>query len=157
VGERSPRLFESSTFNESFAQVSPDGRWLAYTSNESRRGEVYVQSFPKRGGGKWQVSKDGGTHARWRQDGRELFYLGPNGRLMVVPITGSNALDIGAAIPLFELHALVGRAIAPSGVGFRAQYDVARDGQRFLVNVPLEETRGSSINVVVNWPAALKK
>ena len=115
--------------------------------------EVYVRSFPAPGGGKWQISKDGGQIAKWRRDGRELFYYAPDGRLMAVPIAGDAALDVGAAVPLFQPRLLS----AQGGIGFRAQYDVARDGQRFLLNVPREGDAPASITVVLNWAAALKK
>lgn len=154
IGDRKPRLFfPKATFAQVLAQVSPDGRWIAYSSNESGRYEMYVQSFPTPGG-KWQISKDGGFHQRWRGDGKELFYHAADGQLMAVPIAGDSALEIGTAVPLFKARLLNGPVIA---TGFRAQYDVARDGQRFLLNVPLEETQASTITVVVNWTAGLKK
>ena len=150
VGERKPHLFEPSKVPQVTGQVSPDGRWLAYHSVESGRYEVYVQSFPAPGAGKWQISKDGGTDARWRGDGRELFYYALDGRLMAVPITGSTALEVGVAVPLFEARMLNGPG---PQAGFKQQYDVTRDGQRFLLNVPLEGSASSPITVVVNWQA----
>jgi hypothetical protein len=92
--------------------------------------------------------------ARWRGDGRELFYYAFDGRLMAVPIVGSTALDIGVAVPLFEARMLNGPG---PHLGFKQQYDVARDGQRFLLNVPVEDATASPITVVINWPALLKK
>jgi Tol biopolymer transport system component len=154
VGEQTLRLFGPSMFTQVSSQVSPDGRWLAYSTDESGRYEVYVQSFPAPGGGKWQVSKDGGHFPRWRRDGRELFYYARDERLMAVPVRSATRLDVGAAVPLFEAHLLNGPSTAP---GIRAQYDVARDGQRFLLNVPLEDADASSITVVLNWTASLKK
>jgi Tol biopolymer transport system component len=151
VGERMLRLFDPSPSIQGASQVSPDGRWLAYNSNESGRTEVYVQSFPAPGGGKWQISKDGGQFPRWRRDGRELFYIASDRRLMAVPVRSATSLDVGAAVPLFEAHLLQG------GLGIRLQYDVARDGQRFLLNVPVEDAAASSITVVLNWAAGLKK
>jgi Tol biopolymer transport system component len=151
VGERTLRLFDPAPFLQTGSQVSPDGRWLAYTAQESGRVEVYVQSFPAPGGGKWQISKAGGQYSRWRRDGRELFYIASDRRLMAVPVRSATTLDVGAAVPLFEAHLLGG------GLGLRLQYDVARDGQRFLLNVPLEDADDSSITVVLNWAAGLKK
>jgi len=151
VGERTLRLFDPSPSIQTGSQVSPDGRWLAYNADESGRYEVYVQSFPAPGGGKWQISKDGGQFPRWRRDGRELFYYASDERLMAVPVRSATRLDVGAAVPLFEAHLLGG------GLGLRLQYDVARDGQRFLLNVPLEDAAASSITVVLNWAAGLKK
>jgi hypothetical protein len=115
---------------------------------------VYVQSFPAPGGGKRQISKDGGVFPRWRRDGRELFYYASDERLMAAPVTSATRLDVGAAVPLFEAHLLNGPT---SGPGLRNQYDVARDGQRFLLNVPLEDATDSSITVVLNWTSGLKK
>ena len=102
VGERTPHLFEPSGFLQQFSQVSPDGRWLTYASTESGQYEVYVQSFPAPGGGKWQISKDGGLYPRWRPDGRELFYYALDGALMAVPLKNATQLDVGAAVPLFQ-------------------------------------------------------
>jgi len=154
-GDRKPRpLLLSSTFTQGLGQVSPDGRWIAYISNESGRYEVYGQSFPTLGDGKWQISKDGAIQPRWRGDAKELFYYAADGRLMAVPIKGDTAIEVGTAVPLFEAHMLNGPNTA---VGFRQQYDVTRDGQRFLINVPLEETTASPITVVLNWTTALSQ
>ncbi len=126
---------------------------MTYVSIESGRFETYVQSFPAPGGGKWQISKDGGLFPRWRRDGRELFYYAPDGALMAVPFRSAAGLDVGAAVPLFQPNLVNGPAPAQR---FRQQYDVARDG-RFLLNVPLEDAATSSITVVLNWTAGLKK
>jgi Tol biopolymer transport system component len=83
--------------------LPPDGRWLAYASDESGKFEVYVQSFPG-GGGKRQVSNGGGSGIRWRQDGRELFYYAGDGKLMAVPVRSGESLEVDAAIPLFEFR-----------------------------------------------------
>ena len=112
VGEQTLRLFDPSRFLQFYSQVSPDGRWLAYNADESGRFEVYVQSFPAPGGGKWQISKDGGWFPRWRRDGRELFYYASDERLMAVPVRSATRLDVGAAVPLFEAHLLNGPANA---------------------------------------------
>jgi Tol biopolymer transport system component len=153
VGDRKPRPFEQVNFNQAQGQVSPNGRWLTYHSTESGTNEVYVQSFPKPGA-KWQVSKNGGYHPKWRGDGTEIFYYGADGQLMAVTIKGDAALEIGATVPLFKPRLLNGPAAA---LGFRAQYDVTRDGQRFLLNVPVEDAPTPPITVVLNWTAGLKK
>ncbi len=154
VGGRTPHLFEPSRFSQLSPSVSPDERWIVYQSAESGRNESYVQSFPAPGGGKWQISKDGGLFPRWGRDGREVVYYAPDGRLMAVPIAGTTALEIGTALPLFEPHLLNG----PNNVSnFRHQYDVTRDGQRFLLNVPLEQSASSPITVVLNWTTALSR
>jgi eukaryotic-like serine/threonine-protein kinase len=153
AGDRTPQVFERRNFSVGGAQVSPDGRWVAYNSRESGRFEIYVQSFPVPGRGKWQISKDGGGHSRWRRDGRELFFYALDGRLMGVPITNGPSLEIGAAVALFEPHLLGGPVPQLSN---RQQWDVAPDG-RFLTNVPVEDSTASTINVVANWTALLKK
>lgn len=139
TGNQKPHLFERTTFVPAYASVSPTNRWLAYMSNESGRAEVYVRSFPD-AGGKYQISKDGGTAPRWRGDGKELFFTGAEGQLMAVPIAGEAALQVGSAVTLFRTQLL------PTGIGFRQQYDVTRDGQRFLLNVLTENAAPSAIN-----------
>ncbi len=152
VGEQTPRLLEASKFNQSYGQVSPDARWLAHTLNEGRY-EVYLRRFAEPGGGKWQITKDGGIFPRWRYDSRELVYYAVDGRLMAVPIAGEVAPNVGAAVPLFEARMLNGPTIP---TGFRQQYNGTRDGQRFLLNVPVEERTATSITVLSNWAAGLK-
>jgi hypothetical protein len=153
-GDRQPLKPPPGGFGTTLAQVSPDGRWMAYGSGESGRMEVYVRSFPTPGG-KWQVSKDGAGSPRWRGDGKELFFYAADGQLMAVPIkAGETAVEVGTATPLFTPRVLNGPSY-PNG--FRAQYDVTRDGQRFLLNVPAEEAAPPSITVVMNWRAGVKK
>src|SRR5262245_8893854 len=154
MGDRkSQPLLQSPTYNQTQGQVSPDGRWLAYHSNESGQYDVFVRNFPA-ATSKWQISQGGGLYARWRGDGKELFYYAADGHLMAVPVTGDAALEVGTTAPLFEAHVLNGSSTATN---FRAQYDLTRDGQRFLLNVPVEETAPSSIDIVLNWTAMLKK
>lgn len=112
-------------FAESGARFSPDGRWVAYESNESGPTEIYVQSFPL-SGAKWQVSTAGGTLPQWRQDGKELLYLA-DGRLMSVPVQASPTFTPGTPTPLFQVP-LLNMQNAP-------RYGVSPDGQRFLFNV----------------------
>jgi Tol biopolymer transport system component len=109
-------------------QISPDGKWAAYGSDESGNWEVYVTSFPG-GAGKWQVSRGGGTEPRWRGDSKEIYYLSPNGTLMAVPVSSDASFSTGSPQPLFQIH---GRAPISSTDAFT--YDVAKDGKRFLVN-----------------------
>jgi serine/threonine-protein kinase len=150
AGTQKPHLFEQTPFNQVFAEVSPTGRWIAYGSTESGRAEVYVRSFPTPGG-KYQISKDGGLWARWRHDGKELFFYSLDGQLVAVPVTGETALDVGTAVPLFRASLL-----GPRGVGFRQQYDVTHDGQRFLLNLVTDDTPTATITVVLNGTAGLK-
>jgi len=109
-------------------QISPDGKWAAYASNESGDWEIYVTTFPG-GTGKWQVSRGGGTEPRWRGDAKEIFYLAPGGMLTAVPVSAADTFSSGTPVPLFQFH---GRAPISSTDTF--SYDVTRDGKRFLVN-----------------------
>lgn len=131
-GERKARVFLGTNFEERNAEFSPDGKWVAYRSNESGRSDVYVRPFPGPGG-QWQISTTGGVAPRWRRDGKELYYIAPDARLMAVPIrTQGETLEPGTPIPLFQTR-IVGGGSYPN----RPQYDVAADG-RFLINVAIE-------------------
>jgi hypothetical protein len=130
--------------------LSPDGRWLAYTSNESGREQVYVERFPE-GGSKRQISYDGGAQPRWRGDGKELFYVGIDARVMAVPVSGSTALEAGVPVALFQSR-MPGASYTSAG----HTYDVTADGQRFLANVTVTEL-GPPITIITNWTAALRK
>ncbi len=154
-GQRTPRLlFPPADFNQTHVQISPDGRWIAYVSRETGRNEVYVASFPTPRG-KWPISKDGAAFPRWRGDSRELFYVAADGRITAVPISGTTTLEVGVPVPLFSARILGGPSTV---VGFRAQYDVTANGQRFLLNVPVDEEASSpAITVVLNWAAGLRK
>jgi Tol biopolymer transport system component len=148
-GERRPEPFLRTDFQESGGRFSPDGRFVAYVSDESGRFEVYVQSFPA-SGGKWQVSNGGGASPRWRRDGRELFYLSADGKLMAVEVDGSSdTFEAGVPVPLFET-----RVGAISG---DSPYDVAADGRRFLVKVLVGENAPAPVTVVLNWTADVKR
>jgi Tol biopolymer transport system component len=138
-------------FSEDEGQFSPDGRWIAYRSNESGRLEIYVRPFPGLGGAR-RISVDGGSQPRWRRDGKELFYVASDDKLMAVPIgerANLVALDVGTPIPLFSTRL--------AGAGFpKQQYAVARDGERFLMNV-IAEQGTSYITIVQNWGAILQE
>ncbi|HQR36565.1 MAG TPA: protein kinase [Blastocatellia bacterium] len=147
-GERKPRLFLQTQFTEWQATISPDGRWVAYSSDESGRFEIYVATFPQFER-KWQVSVAGGSEPQWRRDGKELFFVAGDKKLMAVEVkSGSNAFETGVPKLLFETPFI--------NIG-RNRYVVTRDGQRFLVITRLEDTAGAPINVVVNWLAEVKK
>jgi hypothetical protein len=154
-GDRAIRdLFPPSNFMQTSPQISPDGRWVAYHSNETGRMEVYVARFPNPSGSR-PISTGGAVYARWRSDSRELFYYAADGRITGVPISGTTTLEVGTPVPLFNARLLGGPAPV---TGFRAQYDVTADGQRFLLNVPVAETPGfPAITVVLNWTAGLRK
>jgi Tol biopolymer transport system component len=147
-GKGEPFPVVQTNFDERDGQFSPDGKWIAFESNETGRYEIYVQPFPGPGA-KVSISAGGGAQVRWRHDGRELFYIALDGQLMAVPIqlSGAGQPDIGAAVPLFRTN--VGGAIA-QGVT-RQQYDVSTDGQRFLMNTLVEEANASPITLILNW------
>jgi Tol biopolymer transport system component len=123
-----PTRFLSSKGSETNGQISPDGKWAAYVSDESGNWEIYVTSFPG-AAGKWQVSRGGGTEPRWRGDGKEIFYIGPGGVLTAVPVSSERGFSTGTPSTLFQIR---GRAPISSTDVFT--YDVAKDGKRFLVN-----------------------
>jgi protease II len=148
-GNRKPSRVIETAFETTNARLSPNSRWLAYSSNESGKLEVYIQSFPP-SGSKWQISTNGGDEPQWRRDGKELFYLARDNHLMAVDVkTESSDFQAGIPKPLFEIH----RTPALR----RSHYVVTGNGQRFLVVSPLEETTVAPITVVTNWAAGLKE
>ena len=149
TGDRKPVPFLKTQFSESLANLSPDGRWIAYVSDESGKFEVYVQSFPTPSG-KWQVSTEGGNSPRWRRDGKELFYVAPDRKLMAVPVKLGTIFEAGAPGALFEANINPG-----GGPGIGHQYDVTADGQRFLLNLEPRETSTTPLTVVLNWQKAV--
>jgi Tol biopolymer transport system component len=158
TGDAKPFSVVQTAFDETQGQFSPDVRWLAYTSNESGRDEVYVRPFPD-AGGKWQVSTSGGSQPRWRPDGKELFYVAVDAKLMAVPIAVApqgRAVTAGAPVGLFPTRLANGSGISLTGAASRALYAVAADG-RFLMNVTVEADHPLPITIVQNWDAPLKK
>lgn len=150
AGDRKPAPLLGAPFNEGPASLSPDDRWLVYQTDESGRYEVYVQSFPK-SGAKTQISANGGRHPAWRGDGKELFYLN-RGQLMAVDVAMGNG-TIKAGVP----HALFNVNVGGVPTGLIANYyDVTPDGQRFLFNVPADDSTNSAFTVLLNWPSLLK-
>ncbi|MGA2714783.1 MAG: protein kinase [Bryobacteraceae bacterium] len=147
TGDRRPFPFLSTRFYEDKGVFSPDGKWAAYQSNESGRNEIYVRPFPGPGG-QWQVSTGGGTSPRWRADGKELYYVAPDAKLMAVAVIAQEAtFKPGTPEALFQTH------IAPAVN--RPQYDVARDG-RFLINTDLQDTSTEPIHLLLNWKPPAK-
>ncbi len=140
-----PAPFLQTSFTENAPSLSPDGRFVAYCSNESGQYEVYAQPFPE-GGGSLQVSTDGGWQPRWSRDGKELFYVRGN-TLMAVSVTTTPDLSFDSPIPLFSDPSLV------TSSSSQVRYDVSADGKRFLLvgMVESEEDRTPSIHVVQNW------
>src|SRR5262249_25866886 len=149
-GDRKAFVFLQTPFVEGGGRFSPNGRWIAYTSNESGTNQIYVRPFPP-AGGQWRVSTHGGSQPRWRRDGKEIVYLAGDRKLKGRGVKeDSGALTLGAPKPLFEARTVV--QLAGGSI-----YDVTRDGQRFLVLTPVEETSPSPFTVVLNWTAGLKK
>ena len=149
---RKPRPFLEMPGAQTHAAISPDGRWIAYESNETGRLEIWVQSFPTPSG-KWQITTEGGMEPQWRGDGRELFYLAPNKKIMSVATELSPTFQAG--VP----QTVVDAPINMKGVvDSHARYIFTHDGQRALVIVDVADSGSSSpIQVVLNWPAGLAK
>ncbi len=150
-GDRQPTTFLQTAFNEADGVISPDGRWMAYHSNESGEVQVYVQRVP-RSGGLRQILTKGGRDARWRSDGRELYYVSLDLELMAVDIEAAgDALDVGIPHPLFQVP--FKQPIEQQ----RNVFDVTADGQRFLVNTLVEGGLSAPITWVLNWTADLEQ
>jgi Tol biopolymer transport system component len=149
-GDKKPIPF-ATQFNNFEGQFSPDSRWVAYVSDESGREEVYVRTFSpdSEGEGKWIISIGGGLEPRWSPDGKTLYYIALDGKLMAVAITANDAFRAGVPKALFQIAAFTGGP-------FRQSWCVAPDGKRFLFAIPSEQ-RTAAFEVVVNWQAGLKK
>jgi eukaryotic-like serine/threonine-protein kinase len=149
TGDKKPFPLLQSPFVEDHARFSPDGYFIAYSSNETGRYEVYVQTFPP-SGGKWVISRDGGAQPRWRRDGKEIFFIAPDRKLMAadVKLAGSN-FEVSVPKPLFQTQI--------AGPIPRNRYDVFGNGQRFLIITPRQENNLTPITVVANWTAGLQR
>jgi Tol biopolymer transport system component len=154
-GDRKPVLLLGTDFNEDGGIFSPDGRWIIYVSDESGRNELYVRPFVASGPsgatlgeGRWQVSRDGGTGPKWRNDGKEIVFMGPDRAMMTVEVNGSGAaFQVGTAQKMFT---------APDNSG----WDVSGDGKRFLMSVEGgigPQSESAPITVVLNWQSDLKQ
>lgn len=150
--DRKPIPFLQTEFNEHLGRLSPDGHWLAYASDESGTNEVYVRTFPA-SGAKRRISANGGSEPRWRGDGKELFYLAADGRLMSVSVRPGASLEASAPAALFKM------TIGPMrNFGYDTHYTVTGDGQRFLISTTTEESNPAPITtVVLNWRASLSR
>ena len=151
-GDRKPVPYLQTPFNEDFGKFAPNGRFIAYTSDESGRNEVYVQAFPTTGR-KWQISVGGGALPHWRRDGKEIFYISPERKMVAVDVIADDStLEIGTPKVLFQTR-LAGYP------GPRNSYDVSADGQRFLMNNTLDQAMSLSTpnTVVINWAADLRR
>jgi len=169
AADRTPSVFLKTPFREAYGAFSPDGRWVAYQSNESGRMDVYVRPFvapgtegealrrpsgqpPEAVAAQWQVSTAGGVYPAWRRDGKELYYLNPAGAMMAVPIAVNGAsVDPGAPVMLFHTHIAGGGVDAQQG----RNYDVAPDG-RFLINTVLDDVI-APITLLMNWRPDAKR
>ena len=160
-GDGKPFPFIDGTpYAERDAQFSPDGRWVAYQSNETGRAEIYVRPFvppsdPRSRTGQWPISTDGGAQPRWRHDGKELYWIAPDARLMAAPVAlRDDSVDAGAPVPLFSTRIAMGGA----EMSLSGQYNVAPDG-RFLINTVVDDQHESQsrLNIVQNWIEELKR
>jgi hypothetical protein len=147
-GDRKPFPIVQTNFQDGNPEISPDGKWMLYSSDESHRNEVYITPFPG-GGAKWQVSVAGGLSPKWRGDGKQIFYLGYDGTFNAVDVTTSATnVKLGSPRVLFS-GTLQGLTFGP--------YDVTRDGKRFLLNGSNPMTGDTPLILVTNWTAELKK
>ncbi|PYS32289.1 MAG: hypothetical protein DMG14_34910 [Acidobacteria bacterium] len=149
--DRKPFPVVQTKFSEREGQFSPDGKWIAYTSDETGQSQIYVQAFPKPSG-KWQISVNGGVHPRWRADGKVIFYIGADRQLMAAPVriaANGQAVEPGTPVALFATE-LPDTAVGPNT---RPPYVVSADGQRFLVRQPAQREGATAppITVLLNW------
>ncbi|MGH9686422.1 MAG: protein kinase domain-containing protein [Candidatus Acidiferrales bacterium] len=156
-GDKRPRPLLRTEFNERDARFSPDGRWIAYTSDESGREEIYVRPFflaadgkTAPAGAKWLISSSGGIQPRWREDGKELYYAAPNADIMAVAIATQPTFQAGIPKALFPMPVAGGPALG-------SKWDVTADGQRFLIAAPAAASATTPFTVVLNWQTALKR
>jgi eukaryotic-like serine/threonine-protein kinase len=156
-GDRKPFAILQSEFNETQGALSPDGKWLAYTSDETGASQVYVQPFNGRpvGGGsassrKWRISGDGGAQPHWRSDGKELFYISLDRNIVSVPVKTGPAFEVGTAAPLFA------STLRLSSDSTLSEYDITADGKRFVITVS-DDRHPAPLTLLLNWTAALNR
>jgi hypothetical protein len=152
-GDKKPFPFLRTEFGNN-GRFSPDGRRVAYRSDESGRNEIYVRPFSPgssgAAGGKWMISTGGGSGPRWRGDGKELYYIADDGKLMAVAIATSPVFQAGVPKALFQ-------GPPQGGLPTGTQWDVTPDGKRFFFLAPAERQSTAPFTVVLNWQAGLKK
>jgi Tol biopolymer transport system component len=148
IGEPTFSRMLPSKGNQTTGQISPDGKWLAYATDDSGGWNIFVTTFPG-AAGKWQVSVGGGTEPRWRGDGKEIFYLDTKGMLMAAPVGSGPTFSIGTAQPLFRV-----RARAPISNTDVFSYDVSKDGSRFIVNRYVKPSSVPPLDILLNATAA---
>jgi eukaryotic-like serine/threonine-protein kinase len=149
--DRKPFPYLETQFGEREARFSPNGRWIAYTSDETGPRDVYVQSFPI-GRGKWQISRGGGGPPKWRGDGKEIFYVSGDKLMSVEVKMDGDTLELGTPQPLFEIRG----APLPGALG-GAAFDASADGHKFLIGMSVQEATFTPITVVLNWTADLRR
>jgi Tol biopolymer transport system component len=143
-----PFATEAEAWNLANSRFSPDGRWVAYSSDETGRSEVYVRAFPGPGG-KWQVSSSGGGHPVWRRDGKEFFYLSLDNKIMAVPVASEGTFRAGAPVELFSVNLKL--------LNQNRAYGVSSDGRRFLVNSQSSDQASPPLELLVHWTSLLGK
>jgi serine/threonine protein kinase len=149
-GDKKPFPFLKAPFDQRNGQFSPDGKWIAYQSNESGRFQIYVQPFPGPGG-KFQISSNGGAQVRWNKNGKEIFYVSLDSKMMAASVKLSadgQSLETGTPAALFPVRIAGGPL---PGYASRQHYAVSSDGQRFLVNLDVDEGTASPITLILNW------
>jgi hypothetical protein len=149
AGGGQPAPIVNTSANEGSGKVSPNGRWLAYASNESGHNEVYVRALDGRG--RWPISRNGGAQPRWRRDGKELFFVGDDANLMVAAVS-ETATSFSSAEP-----AALPIKVQPDVTGWRYSYDVAARGQRVIASVPVGRDQTPPIIVIPNWTSLVRK
>jgi Tol biopolymer transport system component len=154
IGSHNATFPVAERFDETDADLSPDMNWIAYAAtDESGRWDVWVRSFGQSGGAAWRVSRSGGRHPRWSGDGRELFYVTPDGQLMSASVGTGSAFRVTGSRELFQQAAV---ALDFNTTLMYRRYDVTRDAQRFLVRMPAESGMPEPIVVLLNWPSLLQ-
>jgi hypothetical protein len=147
-GEQKPFAVIATNFLDVTPSFSPDGKWLAYSNDETGRMEVYIQPFPG-GAGRWQVSTAGGARPTWRNDGKELYFWSIDQQLMAVDIQQNSAnLQLGTPHALFKASVVSG----PTGI-----YTASADGKKFVMNTVLPQSQSEPLTLITNWPADLKQ
>lgn len=150
--DRAPKPLFQAKWTIRNAQLSPDGRWIAYSTNETGNMEVYVSPFPSVNG-KWQVSTSGGEEPRWRQDGRELFYVSADGKMTAVAVKTTTAgFEAGSPVALFQT-----RRRQPISAQDVFSYDVSGDGKKFLIATKVDEANAAPVSVLLNWASQMDK
>ena len=154
--DKKPSAYLQNGFANAQAQISPDGKYVAYATNESGSFQIVVQTFPNSTSDKKTITAKGGTEPLWKRDGSELYYLAPDGKIMAVPLKSNPTFQAGQPYELFQTT--LSQEIRP----FRRRYAVSADGQQFLVAAPpkLPAATGNSpitITAIINWPATIRK